>query len=216
MDSPLHTSIPKRHHRRVLLSSDEDENCRQDEAIPSDCAAHGTSVSGLAGSDGEGKHAPVSHGTSQHSSDVQQQADQIRRTSQRDQLHCAGSSSSTPTGRLGEASPTGNPREWDGESSSMVTVTEPDEVIINITHMEQEGWDSDVDSASITSTPDCKRGKHADALQQAAIQEIQQDCLQLVRRNKRKPSVHLLADTRLQLWLKNDSLHCGLSAQLEF
>ena len=46
MDSPLHTSLVKRHRHRVLLSSDEKDTFGQpDEVIPSRCADQASSTS---------------------------------------------------------------------------------------------------------------------------------------------------------------------------
>ena len=105
-----------------------------------------------------------------------------------------------------------DPRNPSGEPC---TSMEEEEVIINCVHdQDDEAWDSEADSViSDTSTPDYKRGKHDDELEQEAIREIRaESTVQHSKVNTRPPSLHVLADTRLEFWPKNDQI-CVLSYQ---
>ena len=69
-------------------------------------------------------------------------------------------------------------------------------------------WDSDMDSAcSETSTPGYKRGKYAEPDLSTVLQEIRLDSqLFIPSRQVRKPSLHLLADSRVGNWPASDQI----------
>ena len=82
-------------------------------------------------------------------------------------------------------------------------------------HGEEEAWDSEAESvASSTSTPSFKRGNHeqtsdSDTTQQIHQQIQQESCQFMEGRRKvctRGPSLHILADSRIQNWPKCDNI----------
>ena len=95
-------------------------------------------------------------------------------------------------------------------------------IIINMVHSqtEEDSWDTDQDSAvSVTSTPDFKRGKHGNVnkTMEPEVSDLLSHhiCELIVRearlfkhatREKRAPSVHILADAHIQAWPKNDNI----------
>ena len=72
-----------------------------------------------------------------------------------------------------------------------------------------QDWDSDLDSvSSTTSTRDFKCGKHSEDLCCLAVKELtsKSRLKSRVNVNRRPPSLHILADSRIAQWPDNDNL----------
>ena len=95
------------------------------------------------------------------------------------------------------------------DMQDQLIVRQQDEIIINTVYTDQDPWDSDAES--ISSTPGFKHGRHSDvSLESLAKQEVKQECAEFLARQRsgtrRGPSVHLLADSRVEQWSLQDKV----------
>ena len=79
-------------------------------------------------------------------------------------------------------------------------------------HSDELAWHSDKESSDVdsccsqTSTPGFKRGVHQDVEMEQVISLLKEEAETLTRKQKRTPSVQILADARVSHWSKRDNV----------
>ena len=194
------------------MSSDEEDSCgRKDEVTHCDYSPPATSTSCSDINQGDilaAKRTKADHRRKDEQVTKAQSEAPSRITTNQETHAPPNKPSSTTSQSQGKKSATTSqmrsPPIKDGEA---LIVREQDEVLITMVYNNYEAWNSDADSS--TSMPDFKRGRHNDdALTQLAVQEIQRECAQGNKRKStgRSPSVHLLADSRVENWPSQDNM----------